>query len=214
MHDCLPSLETPRGLLRAAIAIARHGDPDLDAERVETDVARIVSAIRARMHGTQPRAIVAHAHAVLFDELGFRGDTEDYYDPRNSFVQHVLQRRRGLPILLTLIYKLVLDPLGPLVRGVNTPGHFLAHVEAGAGFTPMLVDPFAGGRVLTAAELIAQVREVTGEHFEVDPQRLPFATHREWVLRILRNLVGIYHARNMAADRAAMEELSRLVRQS
>lgn len=212
MRVCLDRIETPGGLLAGALAIASHADPELDPERVEREIASIRHSIVSRLHGDDHRAAVAHTHAVLFDELGFRGETDDYYDPRNSFVHQVLERRRGLPITLTLIYKLVLEPLGPRVSGVNAPGHFLARVEGGPGFTTMIVDPFAGGRVLTPQEVIAHVREVAGESFPIDADRLPIATHRDWLLRMLRNLIGVYHARNLEADRAAMEELSRLLR--
>jgi regulator of sirC expression with transglutaminase-like and TPR domain len=212
MEECLDRLETGGGLLAGALAIAAHADPAVSPQRVESELAGITARIADRLVGDDPRAILAHAHAVLFDELGFAGDVEEYYDPRNSFVQRVLERRRGLPITLTLIYKLVLEALGLSVTGVNTPGHFVARVEAQRGLRPMLVDPFAKGRVLSVAELVARVRAIAGGTFAVDPERLPIATHREWLLRMLRNLIGIHHARNEEGERAAMEELSRLVR--
>lgn len=211
MRAQLDRIETTAGLLGAALAIAMHADPDLEPERVEIDLDRIVQAIRERVHGPDPRAVVAHAHAVLFDEMGFRGDGEDYYDPRNSYLPEVLSRRRGLPITLTLLYKVVVDALGPTVHGVSAPGHFLARVEGGPGFTPMLVDAFAGGRVLSVPEAVARVREVTGEAFQIDADHLPIATHRAWLQRMLRNLIGVFHVRGSDDDRRAMEELSRLL---
>jgi regulator of sirC expression with transglutaminase-like and TPR domain len=211
MQSQLERIETNEGLLGGALAIALHAAPDLEPERVEIELDRISETIRGRLHGEDPRAIVAHAHALLFDEMGFRGAGDDYYDPRNSHLPEVLARRRGLPITLALVYKLVVEPLGPRVRGISAPGHFLARVEGGRGFTPMLVDVFAGGRVLSVPEAVARVREVTGDAFPIDAEHLPLATHREWLQRMLRNLIGVYHVRGLQDDRAAMEELSRLL---
>ena len=95
---------------------------------------------------------------------------------------------------------------------MNAPGHFLARVDGEPGFTTMLVDPFAAGRVLSTAEAVARAREIAGTSFPIEGGSLPIATHREWLSRMLRNLIGVYHARNQPGDRAAMEELSRLVR--
>ncbi|MBK8974567.1 MAG: transglutaminase family protein [Planctomycetes bacterium] len=211
MRDALHDLETNDGLFAAAISIAMHADPRIDEQAVARRIGELVARIRSRQRSSDSRATVAHAHTVLFDEMGFRGDREHYYDPQNSFVHAVLERRRGLPITLTLVYKLVLEALGPTVKGINAPGHFLARVEGDAGFRPMLVDPFAGGRVLSVPEAVAQIRSVTGDAVPIDRDLLPLATHRDWILRMLRNLIGIHHAREEPLDRAAMEELALLV---
>lgn len=212
MHDALPVLEENRGLLQAALAIECQVRPDTDAAQIERELEAVTDRIRSRCRSLEPRAVVAHAHALLFDELGLRGDTEDYYDPRNSCVGQVLDRRRGLPITLTLIYKLTLEPLGVVaVHGVNAPGHFLARVEAGGDFRSMLVDPFAGGRVLSVPEAVAQIRAAVGESVPLDADHLPLATHRAWIIRMLRNLVGVFGVRDASEERLAIEELMRLV---
>jgi regulator of sirC expression with transglutaminase-like and TPR domain len=194
--------------LGGAVALALHADPTLAPERVEIELDRITETIRARLHSDDPRAAVAHAHAVLFDELGFRGDADDYYNPANSFLSQVLVRRRGLPITLCLLYKLIVEPLGLEVDGLNAPGHFLVAVRGPAPFGRMIVDPFASGRALSQGEAVARVREVSGTTFEGP---LPVATHRQWLQRMLRNLVGSYETRNQPDDRAAMEELLALL---
>lgn len=204
----LDRIETTEGLLGGALALALHAEPALEPERVEIELDRITESIRARLHSDDPRAAVAHAHAVLFDEMGFRGDVDDYYDPANSSLPRVLVRRRGLPITLALLYKLVVEPLGVEVDGLNAPGHFLVAVRAPAPFGRMIVDPFGGGRALSNAEALARVRDLSGTDFEGP---LPVATHRQWLQRMLRNLVGSYGARNLSEDRAAMEELLTLL---
>jgi regulator of sirC expression with transglutaminase-like and TPR domain len=211
LQAALPDLETDEGLLSAALAICEHGSGEWSETEVRSQLQDLTARIQARRQTEDSRATVAHAHSVLFDEQGFRGDEQDYYDPRNSLLDQVLQRRRGLPITLTLLYKLVLDPLGVTVRGLNAPGHFMARVEGDAGFTPMIVDPFAGGRVLSIPEAVEQVRKVTGNAVPFDADHLPLASHREWILRMLRNLIGVYGSREEHADRAAMEELARLL---
>jgi regulator of sirC expression with transglutaminase-like and TPR domain len=164
------------------------------------------------LSSADPRAAISHVHVVLFDECGFGGDASVYDDPESSYLPTVLERTRGLPVLLALIYKLVVEQLGPVVHGVNAPAHFLVRVKATPPFVPMLVDPFLGGRVLSIPEALARVREVTGEAFQLDADNLPLATHRDWLVRIIRNLVGVLHARGDDRDRRAMEELMLLVR--
>ena len=210
MRAQLPRLETTPGLFGAAVAIALHGDPTLLPEQVEIELDRITDRIRGRVHGDDQHAVVAHAHELLFDELGFAGSPADDFDPASSYIHEVIARRHGLPILLTLVYKLVIEPLGPTVQGVNAPGHFVALVHAGKS-APMLVDPHGHGRLLTREELVLRVRELTGEAGAIDAENLPIATHRAWVQRMLRNLIGVYHVRGMAADRAAAEEFSGLL---
>lgn len=208
LQSQLVRIETTEGLLGGALALALHAEPSLAPERVEVELDRLTESIRARLHSDDPRAAVAHAHAVLFDELGFRGDVDDYYDPANSSLSQVLARKRGLPITLCLLYKLVVEPLGLEVDGLNAPGHFLVAVRGPAPFGRMIVDPFAGGRALGNQEALERVREISGTAFEGP---LPVATHRQWLQRMLRNLVGSYGARNQQEDRAAMEELLALL---
>ena len=210
MRAQLPVLESVDGLRDAALAIVMHHRPDVDPADVAARLDRLVDEVRERLRpNASARAVLAHAHAHLFDDLGFRGDVDDYHDPANSDLLAVLERRRGLPILLTLVYKLVLEGLGLRVHGVNAPGHFLARVESDEpGFVPMIIDPFGAGRVLSVPEALLLVVRVTGTARVTD---LPLATHRDWVLRMLRNLVGSHHERGRDDDRRAMEELFQLV---
>jgi regulator of sirC expression with transglutaminase-like and TPR domain len=213
LRDLRDDLETNEGLLGAALAIAMHADPGLDPDRVKRQLAHWSKEIGSRTSGRSARAVVAHAHALLFDEVGLRGDLEDYGNPLNSLIHTVIERRRGLPISLALVYKLVVEAAGPVVvHGVNAPGHFLVRVEAAEpGFSPMLVDPFHAGRTLSTVEALELVRSLVGDVVDSRQDPLPLASHRDWVLRILRNLVGVYHERQRPVDRAAMEELARLL---
>ncbi|MCA9620792.1 MAG: transglutaminase family protein, partial [Myxococcales bacterium] len=211
MASVVEAVDADAPIEDVALAIALDEYPELDASRyleildVWADQCRV--AVEA---GRDLPAKILAINRLVYDELGFRGNAEDYYDPRNSCVGQVLDRRRGLPITLTLIYKLTLEPLGVVaVHGVNAPGHFLARVEAGGDFRSMLVDPFAGGRVLSVPEAVAQIRAAVGESVPLDADHLPLATHRAWIIRMLRNLVGVFGVRDASEERLAIEELMR-----
>src|SRR5215217_1296515 len=124
------SIDSPDALLNGAVAIAMHQMDDVDAAAIDAQLQGYADTVRSRVRGRQPQAVLAHLHAVLFDEEGFGGNTEDYYNPANSFVPAVLETKRGLPITLSLIYKVVADRLGLRAWGVGLPGHFLVAVDA------------------------------------------------------------------------------------
>lgn len=207
----LPDVDSVAGLLRAATAIALHECEDESIDRTQEEIARLAEVIGSRLRGRTPDALVAHAHDVLFEEEGFRGNTENYQDPHNSYVPSVLRRRVGLPITLALVYKCVLDRLGVRVHGVASPGHFLVAVEMGAGRSPMLVDPFHGGRTLTPDEAVRRIEQVTGLAVAEPAGVLPIATHRMWLARMLLNLEHVFVRARRGADAAAMLELRALL---
>jgi regulator of sirC expression with transglutaminase-like and TPR domain len=213
LQQQLPVLDTTRGLLRAATAIAIHDEPDLDPLDVERQIEQITADIEQRFRADSPslQAILAHAHAVLFEEMGFLGDIEDYDNPVNSYLPRVLKRRRGMPITLTLVYKAVLEPLGVAVVGINAPMHFFAGVEDDTAGDLMYVDPFVGGKVLTAGEVFDRLEKATSQPIERDPGLLQPATHAQWLLRILRNLIAAFERRNDPQSLAVMAQMYTLV---
>jgi regulator of sirC expression with transglutaminase-like and TPR domain len=209
----LPDAESPQGLFRAAWAIARHELPEADVASGEAVVARLAGAVRRRVRSQSPKALLAHLHDLLFDVLGFRGNTEDYYQPANSYLPEVLRTRRGLPITLTLVYRRVAAELGLAVHGVNSPGHFLAEVEAeeAGGLRSMYVDPFFGGGLLTAEEVFERISQATGRDVEPAREHLRRATASQWLMRILHNLQAVFAATGRERDVLAMEELQALL---
>src|SRR5579884_1971928 len=152
----LPAINSPDALLNGALAIAMHQVEDVDPAAVDATLQQYADTIRSRVRGGQPQALLAHFHEFLFEEMNFRGNTEDYYNPANSYLPAVLETHKGLPITLSLIYKLVAERLGLRAWGVGLPGHFLAAVEIDGA--PMLVDTFAHGRTLTADEAHARLQ--------------------------------------------------------
>ena len=205
----LPHLETTQGLWRAAIAVSMHELDDVDPVALDDAPAAIARQVRDRVRSDHPEALLAHLHEVMFDELGFTGNTEDYYDAANSYVPLVLERRLGLPITLTLVYKCVAERVGLRVHGVNAPWHFIAEVELDEG--AMLVDPFCGGRTLKPAEAFEQMQRAGGLPVPRDKRLLKRATHRQWLARILQNLMNVFHGTQREEDLAAMVELQQLL---
>jgi regulator of sirC expression with transglutaminase-like and TPR domain len=203
-----PRIETPAGLVAAAVAIAKHAWPDADPDAVDGRLQALARRVRERVRSGGEEALLAHAHAVLFEEERLRGNVEAYYDPRNSSLPHVLATGRGIPITLTLVYVDVLRRLGLHAQGVNSPGHFLARVEVGGRET--FVDAFAGGRADTRGEALAFLTRLTGAAVD-DAGALAVATHHHWLYRMLQNLRGAYEREGRTADAAAMAELQMLL---
>lgn len=209
----LAGLHRPMGLLRAASAVALHACPEGEIDADCRAVERLASTVRSRVRGGDDRALLAHLHDVMFEVVGFAGNPTDYYDPGNSFVGRVLQTRCGIPISLALIYRTVASQIGLRVEGVNTPGHFLAAVtlrEAGIDRT-IFVDPFNRGTKLNEAEIITLISSATGRQERATPATLAIAAPQDWLLRILRNLQGVYAQRGQMRDLLAMQELQSLL---
>ena len=210
----LTEVETTGGLVNCVAAVAMQEMPETDPGAVSSAFDEIAETIRRRVHGDSPQALLAHAHAVLFDEMGFAGDIEEYDDPRNSYLPAVLERRRGLPITLTLLYKAVLERVGLSVMGINAPGHFMAAVRAGdpgQESAEMIVDVFDGGRALTDAQAIERLGDALADPPPFDRSLLSHATHTQWLLRVIQNLLASFHRRGDQPRLAAMLEFRGVV---
>src|SRR6185436_5943071 len=127
---------------------------------------------------------------LLYQELGFRGNVEDYYDPRNSFLNDVIDRRTGIPITLSMVYMEVARRAGLDVTGVGLPGHFLVRAE-GRG-RAVLVDPFHGGTLLSEADCQRRLDRVFEGRVRLEPSMLEACPRKAILGRMLRNLKAIY----------------------
>jgi regulator of sirC expression with transglutaminase-like and TPR domain len=143
-------------LARGALEIARIAYPDLEAGPWLRRLDALAAAVRPRLAGLPVDRATLELSAYLFDECGYRGDTDNYYDPRNSFLNDVLDRRLGIPISLAVLLIEVAGRLGLPIEGVGFPGHFLARARTPGG--PLVLDPFSGGRVLDTQELGERLR--------------------------------------------------------
>jgi regulator of sirC expression with transglutaminase-like and TPR domain len=216
--DCLaehlPTLHTTEGLMRSAVAVAMHEMQRVDPDAVEAQIRELTVKIGQRIKTSHPRAIMAHAHDVLFEERGFKGNRADYHNPRNSYLPAVLRTGRGLPITLSLVYKCVVEPLGVPIYGINAPGHFMIGVDGTACDEAVravtIIDPFDAGRMLSRDEAIAACRRIMG-NVPMPKNPLAPSTHRQWLLRIIQNLMSVFDRLGQPGDMAAMLEMRDLV---
>lgn len=176
---------------QAALLIGSWDYPERDLVAYRAlldDIAR-----RAAPEVARAPSGIARARAIsdcLFDHLGFAGNTTDYYDPRNSFLADVLDRRMGIPITLSVVYLEVARRVGVLAQGVNFPGHFLVRVAIEDAW--LYIDPFSGGRSLTSADLEALLKKTTTPDAVLEPSVIAAASKRQILSRMLVNLAGIY----------------------
>ncbi|KAF1698681.1 hypothetical protein CSC62_03775 [Pseudoxanthomonas jiangsuensis] len=190
-------------LLEAALLIARDEYPDLDPQPYEARVQAHVEHLRSEIAGIGPRALkMAAINRHLFEELGYSGNHDEYYDPRNSYLNQVLDRRLGNPISLAMVQMEVARRLGIPLDGVSFPGHFLVRLPVDGGL--LVMDPFNGGRPLAVEELRERAKPHLGEAPDdtVLLQILTPAPNRAILVRVLRNLHGLY-AEAGEWDRAA-----------
>jgi len=195
-------------LAEAALVIAAHENRDLDIAACLARIDEIGAALRNRLRqdiGFTERILALNRY--LFDELGFRGNVADFYDPRNSFLNDVLDRRLGIPITLSLIYVEVGRRIGLALHGVSFPGHFLVKCTLRDGV--VVLDPYARGASLGLDELQQRLRVLRGgaEASPEDARRmLAVAGKKDILARMLRNLKAIYLERRDAPRALAAVE--------
>lgn len=184
-HDPAATLD----IAEIALLLARDEYPDLDVEAYLGELAGMAHEARRYVRGDLP-ARVAGLCRYLFHDMGFRGNVQEYYDPRNSYLNQVLDRRTGIPITLSAVAMAVGRRAGLEVVGVGLPGHFIVKAIGHGG--EVLFDPFHGGRILSPEGCEILVQQVTGEPFEATPAHLQGQPMGQMVLRMLSNLKGIY----------------------
>ena len=179
-------------VLRAALTFARIEYPQLDVEgyvkRVENLSARVAAKVR---EPGDPAQSIAALNEVLFHEEMFRGNTVDYYSPRNSFLNDVLDRKLGIPITLALLYLEVARRVGFPLFGVGMPGHFLLKHYDVSG-SPILIDVFERGAIVTEADCQKKLNLIYSGQLVLQPEFLMPVTRRQMLTRMLNNLKTIY----------------------
>lgn len=176
-------------LAEVALDLARDEYPGLDRSGYLAQVRHLATELRQRLRGDLTDRVEALS-TLLFDEEGFRGDGDRYYDPENSYFNRVMDRRLGLPITLSILAVAVGTQAGIHVEGVGLPGHFIA--RAVAGHEVVLFDPFYGGRIRSVSECEVVVAQATGEPYDATPDDLAATPPAAIVRRLLTNLKGVY----------------------
>jgi regulator of sirC expression with transglutaminase-like and TPR domain len=191
------AVQRPGGAIALDEAALMIGAWDVEVDvaggqRALDDLASRAAAVRDQL-GDAPWAGARAVARILFDDVGFRGNTDDYYDPKNSFLHEVLARRTGIPITLSVLYMEVARRIGVAAAGIGLPGHFLVRVDEAP--RALIVDPFHAAAELDHAAIEGLLHRVLGPEAQLEPEMLaPVATPRI-LMRVLANLAGIYGQR-------------------
>jgi len=186
-------------LARACLLIAQDAYPELEVERYMGEIERMAIRLRGGLPascGAEERVVALNQ--FLYEDMGYWGNTEDYYDPRNSYLNEVIERKTGIPITLSILYMELGRRIGLPLEGVSFPGHFLVRLRLRGGM--LVLDPFLGGAPQSEEELRSRVKRVIpdGVADDLPASELPLdqflepASNRQILLRVLRNLKGIY----------------------
>lgn len=194
-------------LAKAALYIAQEEYPDLDIDEYLNALDVMAVEAEERLPTQRyPLRIIQSLNQYFYDDLGFSGNTSDYYDPRNSFLNEVIDRRTGIPITLSLVYLEVAQRLDFPLVGINMPGHFLIRpvFEDGAIF----VDAFNRGEILFEQDCEARLSQIYGRPVQMQPSFKETVSPRQLLARILRNLKFIYlNRKDLRKALAAVERI-------
>jgi regulator of sirC expression with transglutaminase-like and TPR domain len=182
-----PDTDIDLGLGALLIAQIEHGPIDAAAEleRLDDLAARSGAAAVG-----DPVHALHRLREFLFEEEGFRGNTDDYYDPRNSCLKDVLDRRIGIPITLSLVMMEIGRRVGLPIVGVGLPGHFVVRADVAA--EPVLLDPFDGGAIVTHEGAAALVARALGRSVALTEAHFAPVGRRQILTRMLLNLKSAY----------------------
>jgi regulator of sirC expression with transglutaminase-like and TPR domain len=187
-------------LAEAALWIAAERYPDLDVATYCARIDALADQVRPRIGGARnAHEQVEVLNAFLFDECAFRGNQDDYYDPRNSYLNDLLDRRVGIPISLAILWISVARRLGLDAHGVGFPGHFLATIS------PTLVDCYAG-RIVSPEECHAILERNVGPGAQLDLRMFGNTPSNEILARLLRNLKQVFIHQSELAEALACSD--------
>ncbi|MGB5972456.1 MAG: tetratricopeptide repeat protein [Nodosilinea sp.] len=199
-HSALPrerlyqELQRPAdqvSLARAALYIAQEEYPYLEADDHLAMLDRMAETLSQRLPADlYPLKIIRAVNDYLFGELNFRGNSEEYYDPRNSFLNDVLERRVGIPITLSLVYLELAHRVGFPMVGVSVPGHFL--IRPTVDEMDIFVDPFHRGEIMFEQDCRSRLKQMFGDAARLEPHHLAPIAPAMFLVRMITNLKMIY----------------------
>jgi regulator of sirC expression with transglutaminase-like and TPR domain len=194
-------------LERAALYLAMEEYPTLDVEAylnaLDTMAIEVEDQLPAESY---PLRILQTINRYLYNDLGYQGNTADYYDPRNSFLNEVIERRTGIPITLSLVYLAIAQRIGFPMTGVGMPGHFL--IRPDVADMEIFVDAFNRGEILFAQDCRERLSQIFGRTVELRPEFFPSVSPSQFLARMLTNLKIIYLEQgNLEKTLAAVERI-------
>ena len=182
-------------LAQAALCIAQEEYPELDPDEYLNALDTMAEEVKERLpEASYPLRIIQCINRYLYDDLGFSGNKTDYYNPENSYLNRVIDQRRGIPITLSLVYLEIARRIDFPMVGINMPGHFL--IRPTAEEMDLFVDPFNQGEVLFREDCQERLSSLFSQNVEMQPHFFSPISPRLFLARILRNLKGIYLQQN------------------
>ncbi|WP_066376814.1 MULTISPECIES: SirB1 family protein [unclassified Anabaena] len=178
-------------LAKAALYIAQEEYPQLDIEEYINALDTMADEVQARLPTSRyPLRVIQTINQYLYDDLGFAGNQSNYYDPRNSFLNDVIDRRTGIPITLALVYLEIARRIDFPMQGIGMPGHFL--IRPAIPDMEIFVDAFNRGEVIFPQDCQDRLNQMFQQNVPLRPEFLATVSNRQFLARILTNLKYIY----------------------
>jgi regulator of sirC expression with transglutaminase-like and TPR domain len=194
-------------LLTSALTIAKLEYPDLEVSQYREQVTTLADRVKERAsRSTDSLEILGVINEVLYGDEGFRGNVSDYYDPKNSFFNDVLDRKLGIPITLSVLYMEVARRAGVPVFGVGMPGHFLLKFYEIDG-RELFLDAYNSGRLLSPEDCQEKLTEIYNGQIPLDAKFLTPVGKRQILTRMLNNLRSIYMTNRLLKKALAVIDL-------
>jgi regulator of sirC expression with transglutaminase-like and TPR domain len=183
---------THENLAEGALLIALEDYPRLDLNGYLDELNALAARVEKRCKRGEPGIFrLGHLHAEMFDAAeAYRGDTQSYYDPRNAYLNEVIDRKLGIPITLAIVFLHVASKIGLHASGVGLPGHYIVKVQF--ELNEVYVDPFHSGQTLTVPEIGALLKQLSGGATTLSSEHLRAWSGRETLHRVLANLVSMW----------------------
>jgi regulator of sirC expression with transglutaminase-like and TPR domain len=209
--DFVRAVEGPEPVLdlaRAALLVAAESDPGVDIDHQMHTLDSWAAELRGRLDpGWNNLQKLARLRNYVFEELGFKGDSQDYFSPSNSLLHEVMARRIGVPLTLSIIFMELGWRIGIPFEGVGFPGHFLVRLKGEP--RDLVLDPFNHARTMHEDDCRRLLDEVTGGRVHYDGRLLASVSKRDIITRLLRNLKGAYLRSH--EDEGALAAVERLL---
>jgi regulator of sirC expression with transglutaminase-like and TPR domain len=197
----------PCSLEEGVFLLARFAYPEMNPEIYRAEIDRMAEALRKKIQPhSSSREVIRTINNYLFNELRFSGNRENYYLPENSYINTVLETKKGIPISLSVVMLLLAERLNLPLHGIGMPGHFL--VSWSDGQNEIYIDPFNGGRMMTRGEIESQL---SGDEKELLGQYLRKASTRQIIARMIRNLIQIYTQKGETEKGAWLERFHKRI---